>query len=241
MRWVKCDRRDRLIRPAGVLVFFLLASCSVVSEQAGTGGAEKHTLRSDPSQVFYLYLPPSYSPDRPWPVMVSVHGSDGDGRSLLLTWEPYADADGFVLISPTFPPGYNQLAGGEDEKLLAILDQVGETIPLQDKVFLVGFSGGGQFVHRFAFRHAARVLGASVMSAGQYDTPPPHCFGVPFLVTVGEGDSAEPDRVSLARAFVEQLEAAGCLVEFEVIPGVDHWASDRAVERTVEFFRSLRR
>jgi len=230
---------DRRAWPAGLLILLSLASCKVASEEAGTFGAQKRTLRSDPSQVYYLYLPEAYTPDRRWPVMVSVHPSEGDGRSLLLTWEPHADRDGFVLISPTFPPGYNRLAGGEDEKMLAILREVGEEVPLEERVFLVGFSGGGQFAHRFAFRHPERVLGVSVMSAGQYDPPPEAGAKLPFLVTVGADDNDTPDRVALATWFAGALQAAGYPVQFEVIPGVGHWASDRAVELTLNFFRSL--
>lgn len=197
------------------------------------------TSRAYPDQVYYLYLPDGFSPARRWPVWVSVHPSDGDGRSMLLTWMRYADEEGFVIVSPTFGPGYNRLEGKEDERLLAILNELADEIPIEERVFLVGFSGGAQFVHRFAFRHPERVLGVSAMSAGQYDPPPVGGTHVPFLVTVGSDDCLDPDRVALAEQFTRALREAGYPVEFEVIPGVAHAVSDRAITLTVAFFERL--
>ncbi|MGC8873898.1 MAG: hypothetical protein ACP5SI_05555 [Chloroflexia bacterium] len=221
-----------------LVVSLLLSGCGTNGE-TGTYGAERKTSKAYPDQVYYLYLPEGFSPTRRWPVWVSVHPSDGDGRSMLLTWLRYADAEGFVLISPTFGPGYNRLEGKEDERLLAILDEVRAEIPVEERVFLVGFSGGAQFVHRFAFRHPDRVLGVSAMSAGQYDPPPTGGQPVPFLVTVGSEDCVDPDRVAIAQEFVRRLQEAGYPVKFEIIPDVAHAVSDRAITLTVAFFAQL--
>jgi predicted esterase len=221
-----------------VMLPLLLAACAPGGE-AETYGAQRRVARAYPDQVYYLYLPEGFEPTRRWPVWVNVHPTDGDGRTMLLTWERYADDHGFVIVSPTFGPGYNRLAGKEDERLLAILEEVGEEVPIEERVFLVGFSGGAQFAHRFAFRHPERVLGVSAMSAGQYDPPPVGGVPVPFLVTVGGEDCVDPDRVALAQEFARTLEEAGYPVALEVIPGVAHAVSDRAITLTVAFFERL--
>ncbi len=226
----------RVVAPA----LLLLTACSVVAEEAGSGGAERRLLQGT-TQSYYLYLPSSYTPERDWPALVNIHPTDGDGRTMLLTWERYADEIGLVLVSPTFGPGYHRLAGGEDEILLAILDEVGKQVSLERRVLLFGFSGGAQFAHRFAFRHPERVRGSIVVAAGDYDPPPAGGEKGPFLVLVGEEDAIAPDRVALARTFVRQLQEAGYPVEFALIPGMDHQVGDPAVERATSFIRRLLR
>ncbi|KAK9234061.1 hypothetical protein V1525DRAFT_414306 [Lipomyces kononenkoae] len=55
-----------------------------------------------------------------------------------------------------------------DLLLLAILDEVSLRCPAIDtsKVLLTGFSGGGQFVHRFTYLHPERLLAVNVGAPG---------------------------------------------------------------------------
>jgi dienelactone hydrolase len=60
-----------------------------------------------------------------------------------------------------------------DLLLLALLDEVAIRWPAIDtsKIFLVGFSGGGQFVHRFMYLHPERVMAASIGAPGNTTAP----------------------------------------------------------------------
>jgi len=92
-----------------------------------------------------------------------------------------ADATGAAVLAPLFPTGvggdpndshnYKGLAYGGiryDLILLAMLDEVAVRWPGIEtrKVFLVGFSGGGQFVLRFFYLHPDRVAAVSVGAPG---------------------------------------------------------------------------
>lgn len=115
-----------------------------------------------------------------------VQGSmDLDGYHFLgrLITPSGALAEGLLKKSvPVTGPGTpGQEAPSEDEDksngteeirydllLLAILDEVSTRWPALDtsRIFLTGFSGGGQFVHRFMYLHPERLLGVSVGAPG---------------------------------------------------------------------------
>jgi predicted esterase len=194
----------------------------------------RHTLAADRSQAYWLYVPGQCSGERTCPAFVFVHGTGGSGQSFIKLWRDDADREGFVLVCPTFPLGYQTLDGGEDEKLLAILDEVEQNYAISSKAFVGGFSGGAQFAHRFAFAHPERTLAVAAHSAGWYDPPPAGARQVPFLVTVGLEDTK---RIEWARWFSRSLEQAGYDVTLVEIPGVGHSLSVAAIQATLDLWR----
>lgn len=200
----------------------------------------RHTLAANPAQEYYLYVPAGQPAA---PVFVAVHGAGGSGADMYRVWAAHAEREGFVLVCPSFQAGYQRLEAGADEGLTAILDEVAREHPAarsRRPVFLVGFSGGAQFVHRWAFRHPDQVCGVAALSAGSYDPPPVGARGVPFLVTVGGADTGPPNRVTLARWFHEALTKTGYRADLRVYDGVGHWLCDAAIEDTLAFYRRVR-
>jgi phospholipase/carboxylesterase len=47
-----------------------------------------------------LYVPPSYQPDRPAPLVVSLHGAGGSAGHGLSLFRPLADEAGFLVLAP---------------------------------------------------------------------------------------------------------------------------------------------
>jgi poly(3-hydroxybutyrate) depolymerase len=201
-------------------------------------GSIRHVTADPPGWEYYLHVPKRYTPDRTWPVLVFVHGTDGNGRLALPVWRPLANQEGFFYLAPTFPDwGYTHLTGGEDRVLWAMIVEVQQAYAIdRDRVFVAGMSGGAQFVHRFAFRYPSHICGVSAMSAGAYDPPPRHARRVPFAVSVGQEDS---ERILIATRFARELKEAGYEVRFEILPGIGHQMSAQAVELTMDLFRDV--
>lgn len=110
--------------------------------------------------------------------LVLVHGTGRGANRQFRAFLPTAIARGIPLIAPVFPPerfaGYQSL-GGSDGPLAAMaafvatLDDASSYLQVPtDRVDLLGFSGGAQFVHRFAMLAPSHVLRAVVVSAGWY-------------------------------------------------------------------------
>ncbi|KAJ5701193.1 hypothetical protein N7488_008741 [Penicillium malachiteum] len=143
-------------------------------------------LEADPRVSYMLYIPPAhYTSDpnsRKLPLLVWIHGTrrrlgaleDGDLVS-------FANTTPCAILAPIFPAGldgpndldsYKLLRSTtfrSDLALLAMLDEIAPRWPgiATDKVFMLGFSGGGQFVHRFLYLNPERLLAVSVGAPGR--------------------------------------------------------------------------
>jgi pimeloyl-ACP methyl ester carboxylesterase len=119
---------------------------------------------------------------------------------------PLAERRGCAVICPLFPTGlddpndtnnYKLIKYGDfryDDILLRIVDEVQMRYPRVNtgSFLLWGFSGGGQFVHRFAYLHPERLLGVAIGAPGtitllDHESDFPHGisnFSAVFGVTV---------------------------------------------------------
>lgn len=132
---------------------------------------------------FSLYVPRS-AHGRRAEVAVLVHDTMRAVESYRAAFTEWSERTGVVLVLPMFPAGigapfdlhgYKYLdANGVryDTVLLAMLDEAAEHFGLDvRRVLLFGFSGGGQFVHRFAILHPERVRAVSVGAPGGVTLP----------------------------------------------------------------------
>jgi pimeloyl-ACP methyl ester carboxylesterase len=185
----------------------------------------------DDGQLYYVYVSPAAERDPSGArLLVSVHGYggrtlDADGRDRVkraaTRWAEVVDDNGWIALAPQFDQDrfdndYQRLNfGGDlraDDRLHALIERVGEAYPglVTDTFYLWGFSGGGQFAHRYTLFHPTRVERAVVGAPGWYvfpDTDLPYAVGldpetlpadrspkwsefskVPILVTVGAED-----------------------------------------------------
>jgi pimeloyl-ACP methyl ester carboxylesterase len=139
-------------------------------------------LPQDPRVRFYLSLPDSAAGRAP--VFVTVHGISRNALEHAQLFAPFARAAGMALLAPVFDEAtfgkYQRLAPRRpgplrtDETLLRILDHLACAEGLDGgRVNLFGFSGGGQYAHRFAMLHPDRVHATVVGAAGWYTMPDP--------------------------------------------------------------------
>jgi pimeloyl-ACP methyl ester carboxylesterase len=223
-------------------VWLLLAGCQQAAEPpvppastasqsepqqapAEKGVVMKKQLQSDGQTDYFLYAPKS-APAQGAKLFVTVHGVSRDAEEHARRLAPFAEASGFVLVSPLFSekrfPLYQQLGSGKsplraDRILEAIAAKAGKLTGADtSRLYLFGYSGGGQFVHRFAMAYPERVAKYVVGAAGWYTFPdstlpypqgvaavaggmadlrliPDKFLQVPGLVVVGEKDTKRGD------------------------------------------------
>jgi poly(3-hydroxybutyrate) depolymerase len=211
------------------IVATLTNSCSL-------GGASLEAHRYESPSEYYLYLPEGYTEDVKWPVFVGVHGSGGSGKDCWSMWQRFADKEGFILLCPSLSDeggGWYQEDG--EAMVAAILNQIYLDYSIENRVFMAGFSAGAQFVQGFAFDIPSYVFAVSMLSATIYYPPSPASSHIPFLVTIGDHES--PETIQAARNLAGYLNSNGNHVEFYILEGVGHFASEEAVDLTIDFFR----
>ncbi|KAH0288699.1 poly hydrolase [Aureobasidium namibiae CBS 147.97] len=155
------------------------------------GHVPQMALQSDPRVSYSLYVPPepykllAASPDKDnatqLPLLVNIHGTRRNLSAIYGDLKTFADSIPCAVLQPLFPAGiegpndldsYKRLASkslNSNLRLLSILDEVGTRWPHIDteKIFLMGFSGGGQFAQRFLYIHPDRLSAVSIGAPGK--------------------------------------------------------------------------
>jgi pimeloyl-ACP methyl ester carboxylesterase len=168
-----------------------------------------NVLKAQDGQLFYVYIS-AKAMIRPKEsrILVSVHGYSGRknsprGRKQVKKyaecWSDLADEKGWVILAPHFDEKrfknnyqrLNRTGLAADIRLNDLIAGVGNQIDglRTDKIFLFGFSGGGQFVHRYVAFHPERVLRAVACAPGWYMWPEPLPY--PVGVFLDSDPSAE--------------------------------------------------
>ena len=146
---------------------------------------------------FFAYAPPQLSPQAD--IFVSVHGVNRNAVSHLIRFRSVADEAGALLVAPIFSRKhfrrFQVLAPSDcdrrpDEMLLELVDRLAALYQVTDRrIKLFGYSGGGQFAHRFSMRHPDRVA-RLVMAAPGWFTFPDAAVAYPHGVGAGKNASA---------------------------------------------------
>jgi pimeloyl-ACP methyl ester carboxylesterase len=136
--------------------------------------------RRDPRCSYSFYAPPNWRKRRKFQnLLVYIHGEGRRFQFLLSSLRPLARECGYVVVCPLFPAnllrdgnlsGYKYLREGEiryDEVVLDIVSEIREVFPFKESRFLLGgFSGGGQFAHRFAYLYPEMLKAVSIAAPG---------------------------------------------------------------------------
>jgi len=194
-----------------------------------TGKVMRRSVEATLPLDYFLYLPQSGITDGR--VFVSVHGISRNAREHAEGFAAQAERYGAAIVAPLFPqedfPRYQRLGssvheGRADSAFDRILQDAAEQIgcdPYPLRGF--GFSGGGQFLHRYALFYPRRVRRMVVGAPGWYTFPDPsqryplglrsskewprlrfnpaRFLSIPTLVLVGEEDDIRDEDLNKSR------------------------------------------
>jgi len=186
-----------------------------------------------------VYVPQNYKETKKYPLLIAIHWNEGSASQQIDQWGNYANQNYFIILSPQFHFGYQWLRGREDILLKMMMAEVKNEFSIdQQRIYLVGYSGGAQFAHRFAFKHPSSIDGACVMAAGQYDDPPRSSRAkvVDYFVSVGLDDHK---RVKYTENFYKALKRKGYKTQFHMAEGVGHYLDETSKQACIEFLNAI--
>lgn len=162
------------------------------------GKIPRKALISEPRVSYSLYVPPEHYKDplraqangasqtvlRKLPLLVFIHGTLRDASYAERGLIPFAESTPCAIMAPLFPAGLDSTTDLDSYKLLrsptlrsdlALLDMLNEVAhrwPGIDttKIFLMGYSGGAQFAHRFLYLYPERLAAVSIGAPGTVTT-----------------------------------------------------------------------
>ena len=178
----------------------------------------------------------------PRPLWISMHGGGGAPTAVNdQQWQNqirlYEPADG-IYIAPRAPTDTWNLWHQSHidplfDRLIENLVVAGEVDP--DRVYLLGYSAGGDGVYQVAPRMADRFAAAAMMAGHPNESQPLGLRNLPFAIYMGGDDSAF-NRNGVAQQWGEKLaklregDSEGYVHRVTIYPGVGHWMERRDAE-----------
>lgn len=185
-------------------------------------------------------------------LFISMHGG-GNAPEALNTqqWKNqirlYEPREG-VYVAPRAPwDDWNMwFKPGLDEFFDALIQTaVVEMEVNPDKVYLLGYSAGGDGVWRMAPRMADRWAAASMMAGHPGEVSQVNLRNVPFMIWMGEYDGAyDRNKLAVEKGRVmdslQQAEPEGYIHETHIVKGKGHWM-DRADTAAIAWMTKYKR
>lgn len=190
-------------------------------------------LKKIPGRSYALYVPPSPRDGEVFPLLITLHGSGRNGRSLVEKWRPLARQERIVVAGPDAIDrrGWQFPVDGPDA-LYFLVDEVSASVPVDKRrVYIFGHSAGAEFGLSMGLLESEYFAAVSI-HAGALNSQNPDALlktavrKIPFQIQIGTEDSFFP--LAVVRATRDRLEAAGFPVVFAELGGHNHWYYDRA-------------
>jgi predicted esterase len=184
-----------------------------------------------------LYVPPTYSADKPAPLLVCLHGATGVGVNQLNRYRKYAEQAGALVIAPSSDGvTWDAIRGGFGDDCAhidAALDYVFERCAVDPRrVALGGFSDGATYALSLGVINGTLFTHLVAFSPG-FIVPGERKGRPAVFIAHGVQDQILPiDRCS--RPIVRELEAAGYSVDFHEFEG-GHQMLDSMVPQATSF------
>ncbi len=170
-----------------------------------------------------LYVPKSYSPEKPLPLIVMLHGAGGSGQHSMELVTEYAERLGFIVLAPSSrAPSWDiisaQSYGADVAPLDAALNRVfGEYAVDPKRVAVAGFSDGASYALSLGIINGALFSDIIAFSPGFM--APTRSEGRPrIFISHGVQDRVLPIDVC-SRRLVPRLKAGGYKVDYREFPG----------------------
>jgi polyhydroxybutyrate depolymerase len=163
---------------------------------------------SGEKRKYLLYVPKSYDPARPTPLVISMHGFiEWPAHQMEIShWNKLADENGFIVVYPsgtgfplrwgTLPRAGGENRGGRDVTFISdLIDKLEQDYHIDPaRIYANGLSNGGGMAFLLACKLADRIAAVGGV-AGAYSTPWSECSPsrpVPVIAFHGDADPIVP-------------------------------------------------
>lgn len=187
-----------------------------------------------PDRGYALYLPSSYRPGRPWPIVYAFDSRGIDnGRDMIELFRPGAERFGFVIASSADSSAVVPMEENF-RSLGAMWTDTHTRLAIDDRrVYGYGFSGMARFVLTAAVKAPGTIAGV-ISASGGYPLghrPSKEETPFPFFAVVGERDFNYYELLDTDA----RLAALGIPHRIEVYDGSHQWPSEELVTQALSW------
>lgn len=184
------------------------------------------------TRAYYLYVPSTLKTGTTSPLIVTLHGSNRTGVTLVEKWKDLAKKEGIILAGPDASNlrGWGSPQDGPDF-LRDLVEELKVRYPVNPKrVYLFGHSAGASFALQISLMESEYFAGTAIHAGAlmKDDTELIDLAKRKIPISIQVGDSDEYFPVKIVRATRDALKNAGFSVDLVEIPNHDHWYYDQA-------------
>jgi poly(3-hydroxybutyrate) depolymerase len=184
------------------------------------------------TRAYYLYVPSTVQPSTPAPLIVTLHGSNRTGSSLVEKWKDLAKKEGIILAGPDAIDlrGWGAPQDGPGY-LYELVEALRAKYPINPRrIYLFGHSAGASFALQMSLLES-EYFAAAAIHAGALRRDDDGLIELakrktPISIQVGDSDQYFP--LQSVRSTKDRLNAAGFAVELIELQNHDHWYYDMA-------------
>lgn len=133
-----------------LLCFFDKASHATFFGEVKTG---LQNVASD-RYGYSLFIPPEYTPDRSWPMVMALHDSGARGEDYIQVWQEAAKQHGVIVFCPTYEEPRSGLPFDHDNRLIRLKKEIQSQYEIDPRRILVtGFRSGGHYAFYLGLRY----------------------------------------------------------------------------------------
>jgi len=234
-------------RPFALLIALtLLGGCAIPQDQ-DTRAWQRFEQDPATGRGYYVFVPDTYRPSKPAPVIVSCHGTppfDVADHHVKM-WKKLGEENGCIVVASTLIGTDGLLGDGpvsamlaNERFILSIISQLGYRYNIdRANMMITGFSGGGFPTYWVGLRHPD-VFSTVVAQNRNFSRHnlhgwyPPEAKNSNLMVYYGSNDPVTI--AAQSRVAIRYLREQGFTVETRVLSGLGH---QRRPHIAMEFFR----
>jgi poly(3-hydroxybutyrate) depolymerase len=218
-------------RPIQLALVLLLVS--FVSASAKDDITKERMKSNGQTRVYYLYVPSTVK--GPAPLIITLHGSNRTGVTLVEKWKDYAKKEGVILAGPD-STNLAMWAAPQDgpDFLHELVEEIKAKNPINERrIYLFGHSAGASFALHMSLMES-EYFAATAIHAGSLRSDDEMKLialakrKIPISIQVGDSDQYFP--LKEVRATRDALKEAAIPVELIEIQNHDHWYYDKAAK-----------
>ncbi|HJS22847.1 MAG TPA: dienelactone hydrolase family protein [Pyrinomonadaceae bacterium] len=218
----------RLHIPLTLVVILLCFSSAAAKDDI----TKELITSSGKTRAYYLYVPSTVKAPNLAPLIVTLHGSNRTGVTLVEKWKDYAKKEGIILAGPdaTNLRGWGSPQDGPDF-LRDLVEELKSKYPVNPRrVYLFGHSAGAIFAIHMSLMES-QYFAAAAVHAGALAEDDKGLMDlakrkIPINIQVGDSDEFFP--LNAVRATRDMLKEKGFPIDLIEIANHDHWYYDKA-------------
>ena len=183
------------------------------------------------TRVYYLYVPSTVKESAP--LLITLHGSNRTGVTLVEKWKDYAKKEGIILVGPdaTNLQGWSSPTDGPDF-LYELVEALKAKYSINARrVYLFGHSAGAVFAIHMSLMESEYFAGAAVHAGALRSDEEMQVIRLAkrkIPISIQVGDSDQFFQLKDVRATRDALKDAGIPLNLIEIENHDHWYYDKA-------------